>query len=61
MTRKNVVPNEMMTAAAKSMLDELVRVEAALRPLALGVDRKRRRARNGDRGLTVSEVFAQWR
>jgi NAD(P)H-dependent FMN reductase len=30
---ENVVPNEVMTAASKSMLDELVRVEAALRPL----------------------------
>lgn len=28
-----VVPNEMMVAAARSMFDELVRVEAALRPL----------------------------
>ncbi|MGW3625438.1 NADPH-dependent FMN reductase [Streptomyces sp. NPDC000880] len=28
-----VVPNEIMTASAKAMFDELVRVEAALRPL----------------------------
>jgi len=30
---ENVTPNEIMTASSKSMLDELVRVEAALRPL----------------------------
>jgi NAD(P)H-dependent FMN reductase len=30
---ENVTPNEMMTNGAKGMLDELVRVEAALRPL----------------------------
>jgi hypothetical protein len=30
---ERVTPNEVMTAAAKSMVDELVRVEATLRPL----------------------------
>ncbi|WP_329129159.1 NAD(P)H-dependent oxidoreductase [Streptomyces sp. NBC_01476] len=30
---EGLVPNEVLTAAAKSMLDELVRVEEALRPL----------------------------
>ncbi|MFC4033158.1 NADPH-dependent FMN reductase [Streptomyces polygonati] len=33
-----LVANEVMTAAAKSMLDELVRVEETLRPLRLSVE-----------------------
>lgn len=39
-----VVANELMTAAAKSMLDELVRVEAALRPLRPALAQSRQSA-----------------